>query len=92
MLKCEKCQRKFTYKEILKSQKRFKEIKCTKCSQKYVIKWYSRLITSIIITLPIFFVYELIDIMDIFILVAYPVWFVFILALMPLFHKYNTKI
>lgn len=91
MLKCEKCQRKFNYKEIFKSQRSFKEIECPKCSQKYTVKWYSKLITSILIALPIFFVYELIDIMDVFILVAYVLWCVFIFGLMPLFNKYNIK-
>lgn len=86
---CEVCKRKFTYKEIFKSQKDFKIIKCPKCSQEYELVLTSRLITAVIVALPIFFTKTLIESIGVYTLVFYAVWYCVSLLIMPMFYRYK---
>ena len=86
---CDICNRRFTYKELLKSQRASRVMKCPKCSQKYTLTNSSRLLVAILIALPGFFTKILIEYIGWYILVFYLLWCCIVWIIMPIFYKYK---
>ncbi|WP_346867514.1 MULTISPECIES: TIGR04104 family putative zinc finger protein [unclassified Clostridium] len=83
---CVKCENKFSYKEILKAAISYK-ISCKTCKQEYKVTNLSRLIIAILVALPLFFINNLINTFDYYIIILYVLYCISIALISPLFVK-----
>lgn len=83
---CVKCENKFSYKEILKAAISYK-ISCKTCKQEYKVTNLSRLIIAILVALPLFFINNLINTFDYYIIILYVLYCISIVLISPLFVK-----
>ena len=88
--KCEICHEKINYKSIFKSQLFF-YFKCPKCNQKYNLTSNSKLISTLLITLPLFFLNKLIILLGTYSLLAYIIWYLSLLIIMPFFYNFEKS-
>lgn len=87
---CVKCENKFSYKEILKAAISYK-ISCKTCKQEYKVTNLSRLIIAILVALPLFFINNLINTFDYYIIILYVLYCISIVLISPVFIKITNR-
>lgn len=88
---CTKCNKKFLYKDIIKSAwlSMRRTIKCRKCGELYKISDISIWIVALIPTLPILFTQALINIMGAYTLLVYFLYIIFMALLSPFWIRFK---
>lgn len=87
---CVKCEKKFSYKEILKAAVSYKT-SCEICKQEYKVTNLSRLIIAILVALPLFFQNYLINTFDYYIIILYVLYCISIALISPIFIRITDK-
>ncbi|MBN1038389.1 hypothetical protein DVW08_07120 [Clostridium botulinum] len=90
--KCECCNYKFKYREIVISVwrvKGYKNIKCEECSTEYKLTWYSNLLINALNLAPILVANKLILLIGAKILILYVLWLCIIISITPLLCIYK---
>lgn len=91
MIKCYQCNQVFSYKDILiilwKSS-RYKDVICEKCGCVYKISYFTRILLSILIALPIFF-FNFLESWGINIFLAYFLYIIILIVVSPIFAKFK---
>ncbi len=86
--RCEYCNRKFKYREIVTSVwrvKGYKNIKCEECSTEYKLTWYSNLLINVLVTAPVLAT----NLIGSKILILYVLWLIIMILITPLFCIYK---
>ncbi|WP_252254304.1 TIGR04104 family putative zinc finger protein [Clostridium sp. ZBS12] len=86
--RCEYCNHKFKYREIVTSAwrvKGYKNIKCEECSTEYKLTRYSNLLINILVTAPVLAT----NLIGSKILILYVLWLCIIISITPLLCIYK---
>ncbi|MFA9398864.1 MAG: TIGR04104 family putative zinc finger protein [Clostridiaceae bacterium] len=86
---CKNCNEPFKYTDIFKSFVKGSKLKCKKCSKEYKLLWYYKLLYAVLVSIPIFFLNKLIELLGFYILLVYIVWLLIIFLVCPLFFVYK---
>lgn len=95
MIGCFKCNKQFTYKQILRSLMVFKyrPIPCLSCNQQYEVSLGSRLIFALLaIALPYVARQWLLNMESVFYIIVQLMWGIGILLLLPYFIKIKPQV